>query len=145
MAVDSNNSESCLLLHDDRCRPGCNKFIFVSGLTGEKTIYRRRAEKDPEPGTPQIKPKRLRLVVDVSGSMYRFNGYDGRLDRMMEATVLVMEAFEGHETKFLYDIIGHSGETFDHVFVEPGKPPKDNKQRLDIIKVRVVYIQYDEI
>lgn len=66
----------------------------------------------------------------------RFNGYDGRLDRIMEATVLVMEAFEGHEAKFVYDIIGHSGETFDHVFVEPGKPPADNKQRLEIIKVR---------
>jgi len=54
---------------------------------------------------------------------------------MMEATVLVMEAFEGHEKKFSYDIMGHSGETYDHVFVEPGKPPTNNKQRLDIIKV----------
>lgn len=31
-------------------------------------------------------------MVDVSGSMYRFNGYDGRLDRTVEAVLMVMEA-----------------------------------------------------
>jgi len=45
--------------------------LNTAGLTGEKTIYRRRAEKEPEMGTPQTKPKRLKLVIDVSGSMYR--------------------------------------------------------------------------
>ena len=54
----------------------------------------------PQPGTPQLKPKRLRLVVDVSGSMYRFNGHDGRLDRTMESAIMVMEAFEKFEDKF---------------------------------------------
>lgn len=108
---------------------------LIEGLTGEKTIYRRREEKPPEAGTPQTKPKRLKLVVDVSGSMYRFNGYDGRLERMMEATILVMEAFKGYEGKFQYDIIGHSGEAHNLVFVEAANPPKNNKQRLDIIKV----------
>ena len=45
--------------------------LNTAGLTGEKTIFRRRAEKEPEMGTPQTKPKRLKLVIDVSGSMYR--------------------------------------------------------------------------
>lgn len=53
-----------------------------------------------QPGSPQQKPKRLRLVVDVSGSMYRFNGVDGRLERSMEAVCMVMEAFENYEHKF---------------------------------------------
>lgn len=44
---------------------------LIEGITGEKTIYRRRADQEPEFGSPQLKPKRLRLVVDVSGSMYR--------------------------------------------------------------------------
>ncbi|RZF45840.1 hypothetical protein LSTR_LSTR015398 [Laodelphax striatellus] len=44
---------------------------LIEGITGEKNIYRRRAEKDPEFGSPQTKPKRIKLVVDVSGSMYR--------------------------------------------------------------------------
>lgn len=42
-----------------------------AGLLGEKTVFRRRTEQEPELGTPQMKPKRLRVVVDVSGSMYR--------------------------------------------------------------------------
>ena len=51
--------------------------------------------QDPEPGAPQEKPKRLRLLVDVSGSMYRFNGHDQRLERSLEAALMVMEALEG--------------------------------------------------
>lgn len=50
-------------------------------------------------GTPQRLPKRLRFVVDVSGSMYRFNSLDGRLGRMMEAACLVMEAFHQYDNK----------------------------------------------
>lgn len=44
---------------------------LIEGITGERNIYRKRAEQDPEPGQPQEKPKRLKMVVDVSGSMYR--------------------------------------------------------------------------
>ncbi|KAG5321336.1 VWA8 protein, partial [Acromyrmex heyeri] len=107
---------------------------LIEGLTGEKTIYRRRAEKEPEIGAPQLKPKRLKLVADVSGSMYRFNGYDGRLDRELEACVMVMEAFNGYEGKFQYDIVGHSGDDYRIVFVDRTQPPTDNKRRLEVIK-----------
>lgn len=44
---------------------------LIEGVVGERNIYRKRGEQDPEPGQPQEKPKRLKLVVDVSGSMYR--------------------------------------------------------------------------
>lgn len=54
----------------------------------------------PQLGSPQQKPKRLRLLVDVSGSMYRFNGVDGRLERSMEAVCMVMEALDSYEHKF---------------------------------------------
>ena len=50
-------------------------------------------------GSPQQKPKLMRLLCDVSGSMYRFNGYDGRLEREMEAMLMVMEALEKYEHK----------------------------------------------
>ena len=49
----------------------------ILGITGEKAIYKKRGEQEPEPGAPQEKPKRLRLLVDLSGSMYRFNGIIG--------------------------------------------------------------------
>lgn len=124
----------------------CSTTCFVCvGLLGEKTIFRRRAEQEPEPGTPQLKPKLLRLVVDVSGSMYRFNSYDGRLDRQLEAVVLVMEAFEGFEDKIQYDIFGHSGDTDRIEFVNRNNPPKNNKQRLDLIRVREILLSYNEL
>jgi hypothetical protein len=50
-------------------------------------------------GSPQQKPKLIKLLCDVSGSMYRFNGQDGRLDRQLETILMVMEAFEGYEQK----------------------------------------------
>lgn len=89
-------------------------------------------------GAPQTKPKRLKLVVDVSGSMYRFNGHDGRLDRQMEAVVMVMEAFHGFQNQILYDIVGHSGEDYSIKFVESNNPPADNNQRLIVIKVSIL-------
>ena len=40
--------------------------------------------------------RRLCFVMDCSGSMYRFNSLDGRLNRMLEATCLILESMEGH-------------------------------------------------
>ncbi|XP_015414935.1 PREDICTED: von Willebrand factor A domain-containing protein 8 [Myotis davidii] len=115
---------------------------IIDGLTGEKTIYRRRGDLEPQVGSPQQKPKRLRLVVDVSGSMYRFNGVDGRLERSMEAVCMVMEAFENYEEKFKYDIAGHSGDGYNIDLVPMNKIPKDNKQRLEILKTMHAHAQF---
>ncbi|XP_068924755.1 von Willebrand factor A domain-containing protein 8 isoform X2 [Petaurus breviceps papuanus] len=114
---------------------------IIDGLTGEKAIYKRRGEMHPELGSPQQKPKRLRLLVDVSGSMYRFNGVDGRLERSMEAVCMVMEAFENYEEKFKYDIAGHSGDGYVNL-VPLDKVPKDNKERLQILKTMHAHTQF---
>ena len=89
---------------------------LIEGITGEKTIYKKRGESDPEPGAQQEKPKRLRLLVDVSGSMYRFNGHDSRLERMMESTLMVMEALEDYSDRICYDIYGHSGTMLELLY-----------------------------
>uniref|UniRef100_A0ABM5FZN6 von Willebrand factor A domain-containing protein 8 n=1 Tax=Pogona vitticeps TaxID=103695 RepID=A0ABM5FZN6_9SAUR len=115
---------------------------IIDSLAGEKAIYKRRGELDPQLGSPQQKPKRLRLVVDVSGSMYRFNGVDGRLERSMEAVCMVMEAFENYEQKFKYDVMGHSGDGFNIDLVHSDKVPKDNKQRLEILKTMHAHAQF---
>ncbi|CAK6967706.1 von Willebrand factor A domain-containing protein 8 [Scomber scombrus] len=115
---------------------------IIDGLTGEKTIYKRRGELDPELGSPQQKPKRLRVLADVSGSMYRFNGVDGRLERSMEAVCMVMEALENYENKFKYDIVGHSGDGYDIELVRADKVPKDNKQRLKVLKNMHAHSQF---
>lgn len=67
---------------------------------------------------------------------------DGRLDRELEAVVLLMEALEGFEDKIEYDIMGHSGEAHDLTFVKRKNPPKNNKERLDVLRVRYIYIEY---
>ena len=56
-------------------------------------------------GSPQEKPKLVKILCDVSGSMYRFNGHDGRLEREMEAMVMVMEGLEGYESKIKVSIL----------------------------------------
>ncbi|KAG7260161.1 hypothetical protein CRUP_020892, partial [Coryphaenoides rupestris] len=83
-------------------------------------------------GSPQQHPKRLRVLVDVSGSMYRFNGVDGRLERSMEAVCMVMEALDNYEHKLKYDIVGHSGDGCDIELVGVNKIPKNNKERLKV-------------
>ncbi|KAF6208189.1 hypothetical protein GE061_016641 [Apolygus lucorum] len=115
---------------------------LIEGVTGERAIYKKRTDNQPEIGAPQMKPKRLKLVVDVSGSMYRFNGYDGRLERQLEAVVMVMESFEGYDTKIQYDIVGHSGEARSIKFVDKANPPKNNKQRLESIRTMHAHSQF---
>ncbi|XP_078484002.1 von Willebrand factor A domain-containing protein 8 isoform X2 [Ciona intestinalis] len=115
---------------------------LIEGLTGEKNIYKRRAEQEPEPGTPQQKPKRIRVVMDVSGSMYRFNGLDNRLERTVEAACLVMESFEGYKDKFKYELWGHSGDGFEIPLVTYEKPPANNKERLDVMKTMHAHAQF---
>ncbi|XP_061397314.1 von Willebrand factor A domain-containing protein 8-like [Musca vetustissima] len=115
---------------------------LIEGITGEKNIYRRRAEANPWADHVQEKPNRLKLVVDVSGSMYRFNGYDGRLDRELEAVVMVMEALEGFEKKVVYDIVGHSGEGYEIPFVTKNSPPRTDKERFETIRMMHAHSQF---
>uniref|UniRef100_A0A914YAK9 VWFA domain-containing protein n=1 Tax=Panagrolaimus superbus TaxID=310955 RepID=A0A914YAK9_9BILA len=115
---------------------------LIEGLTGEKGIYRRRMEQLPEPGAIQTKPKRLRLVFDVSGSMYRFNGHDQRLQKSMEAALMVMEALDGKQDKIKYDIVGHSGDGPEMIFTTPDKPPSNEKQKFDVAKKMFLQSQF---
>ena len=95
-----------------------------------------------QPGAPPEKPKRLRLLVDVSGSMYRFNGHDQRLERMMESALMVMEALEGYSERIRYDIIGHSGEESDLPFVRLGNEPKNERDRLQVLRNMHAHSQF---
>ena len=115
---------------------------LIEGITGEKNIYKMRTDMEPEPGQPQEKPKRLTVVADVSGSMYRFNGYDGRLDRTLEAVTMLMESFEGFENKIKYDIVGHSGESPCIPFVDHKNPPNNDKRRMDTLRMMHAHSQY---
>uniref|UniRef100_A0A8R1I809 VWFA domain-containing protein n=1 Tax=Caenorhabditis japonica TaxID=281687 RepID=A0A8R1I809_CAEJA len=115
---------------------------LIEGVVGEQNIYRRRMDKDPDPGAPQTKPKRLKLCLDVSGSMYRFNGYDQRLLKTLEATLMTMTALDSKTSKVKYDIVGHSGDSPSVSFVKVDEYPKNNKERLDTLKRMMAHTQY---
>jgi hypothetical protein len=59
----------------------------IEGITGTKAIYKTRGESQNDPTLLQLNPKRLSFVFDLSASMMRFNGHDGRLDRSLECAV----------------------------------------------------------
>lgn len=42
---------------------------LTEGLTGEAAIYKRRGMEKPELGRPQLKPKRIRFIFDLSASV----------------------------------------------------------------------------
>lgn len=54
--------------------------------------FKRRGEANDRTGASSTAPTRLLFAVDVSGSMYRFNGQDGRLERLLESTMMVPSA-----------------------------------------------------
>lgn len=44
-----------------------------------------------------------------------------------------MEALEGFEHRYQYAIVGHSGDAAQIPFVDFGKPPRDRKERLQVL------------
>lgn len=52
--------------------------------------------------------------------MYRFNGADGRLRKLLETTVMIMESLEGFESKILYSVVGHSGDSDEIRLINEG-------------------------
>ena len=111
---------------------------LIEGLTGEKSVYKRRAtpENEDDRDDQEDKPRLLSLVVDVSASMARFNSVDARLERELEALLMVMEtlANQGDQKRVIYEIYGHSGESDQLEFVRSDAPPKNAKERLDLLQ-----------
>lgn len=54
----------------------------------------------------------------------------------------MMEALQGFDKRVQYDIVGHSGETYHIPFVDVATPPKDDKVRLETIKMMHAHSQF---
>jgi len=115
---------------------------LIEGITGERSIYKRRGETPPDAGAFQELPKRMGFVFDLSASMTRFNGFDGRLDRSMEAATMIMESFKNFDHKFKYSITGHSGDSSSIPFVKEDDYPKNEKERLAVVKRMTAHANY---
>jgi len=127
---------------------------LIDGLTGDRLVYKRRGladnADDSAEGTGATVMKKLQFVMDCSGSMYRFNGQDRRLERMLEAALLVMMAMPSGErisaetSNLEYSITGHSGDSENISFVPFGSysAVKDEKSRLKLLQKMVAHTQF---
>ena len=117
---------------------------LVDALAGEKDVFKRRGLLTSSPGDPRPFPggeaMSIKLVADVSASMYRFNGYDGRLNRLMEATFMLMESLRESD-RFVLQIVGHNG-TSANIPLMTRTTPNDPKTQLRILEGMVAHTQY---
>lgn len=111
---------------------------LIDGLTGEKLVFKTREEQPVD----SRMPKRILFLMDLSGSMYRFNGQDGRLQRQCALAVMLMEALAGAEERLQYAMVGHSGEDEAIELVPFGKPPASQGQRLQVVQRMVAHSQF---
>ena len=85
-------------------------------------------------GAHQARPKAVTFLLDASASMARGDASDGRLQRMGQAAVLLMEALRGFEHKFEYEIRAHSGSNAALPLVAAGRPPKSAAERARVVE-----------
>ncbi|ESL05510.1 hypothetical protein TRSC58_06839 [Trypanosoma rangeli SC58] len=115
---------------------------IVEGIVGERNIYKRRADSTETNPFQSKHKKRLLFVLDVSASMYRFEGMDHRLTKLLESTVMIMEAFAGFEDKIDYALVGHNGDSACIELVPFGHPSANQKARMEVCQRMVAHAQY---
>ena len=115
---------------------------IVDAVLGEKHVFKRRGISDDSKIKTNLNsnPFTIKLIVDISASMYRFNGYDGRLDRLLEASVMIMESLRD-DSRFNLSIIGHNGSSSKIPLVNP-KTSLDEKTQLNVLEQMVAHTQY---
>ena len=64
---------------------------------GDSSVFKKRGIPEKPLGLPPRMPRILKIVVDWSGSMYRFNSTEMRLQRSMDAVVMLLESLHGRE------------------------------------------------
>lgn len=128
---------------------------IIDGLSGEKLVFKRRGiandsqVDNANSNNPDSIQKRIEVVMDVSGSMYRFNGTDRRLERMLETALMIMAAMpssnsESSESSNIlqYCLSGHSGDTDYISFVTPDKIPQNESERFMVLQSMIAHTQY---
>ena len=111
---------------------------LVEVLAGERDVFKRRGNPSDNE-TFLSDPINIKLVVDVSASMYRF-GFDGRLERLLEATLMIMECFR-EDKRFNLHITGHNGTSPKIDLVNPSTQ-LDEATQLKVLECMVAQTQY---
>lgn len=110
---------------------------IVDALAGERDVFKRRG--NPSAGYAND-PITIKLIVDISASMYRFNGYDQRLERLLEATLMMMDSMRD-DKRFQLHIIGHNGSSAKIPLVNP-QTALDEATQLRVLECMVANTQY---
>jgi hypothetical protein len=113
---------------------------IVDALAGERDVFKRRGDPNDTNYFPNSDPVKLKLIVDISASMYRFNGYDQRLERLLEAVLMMMECFRSDKRFKLY-IVGHNGSSAKIPLVSPELDLNEATQ-LRVLECMVANTQY---
>ena len=87
------------------------------------------------------KPLNIRIVVDISASMYRFQSLDGRLERMIDTTLMLIESMQGI-SQFRMSIVGHSGESPCIPLVDWDAVPSNEADIYKILETMSAHAQY---
>jgi hypothetical protein len=66
-------------------------FFKIHFLFAKRNIFKRRGVRDAPPTAHHRLKKRVVFLFDCSGSMYRFNGADHRLEKSCQTAIMVME------------------------------------------------------
>ena len=116
---------------------------LVEALTGESNVFKRLVRsKSSVRGSGKVY---IECLLDCSASMYRFQGHDRRLTRLMECTTLLMEAFDGvGTTRVELGISGHSGQDKRVQLLgdDSNKLPTTVKGRYEVLERIVAHTQY---
>jgi hypothetical protein len=113
---------------------------LVDALAGERDVFRRRGNPSNVSNPTASEKINIKLIVDISASMYRFNSYDQRLERLLEATLMMMDTMRD-DKRFSFNIIGHNGSSAEIPLVNP-KTPLDEATQLKVLECMVANTQY---
>jgi len=114
---------------------------IVDALAGERDVFKRRGNPNGiNDYLTKSDPIIVRLIVDISASMFRFNGFDQRLERLLEAALMMMECFRD-DKRFKFYIIGHNGSSAQIPLVNPELDLNEATQ-LRVLECMVANTQY---
>ncbi|OBZ76548.1 von Willebrand factor A domain-containing protein 8 [Grifola frondosa] len=112
---------------------------LTEGLTGEATVYKRRGMAKPEMGRPQIKPKRIRFLFDVSASMVSFPIRWPLEEKYGDCGNVDGDIRSSDEEGQIY---GHSGDSAEIPLVESDKLPTELHDRWKVVEKMEMITQY---
>lgn len=113
---------------------------LVDALAGERDVFKRRGNPSNVSNPVANEKINIKLLVDISASMYRFNSYDQRLERLLEATLMMMDTMKD-DKRFSFNIIGHNGSSAEIPLVNPNTP-LDESTQLKVLECMVANTQY---